>query len=118
MSECTSCSAGVTANLSEPVEGTCPAVGYQKVAVCVPVLITPFAHTGKTVTKCCGEPAVVPGEMPCPGRKNGVCAFIMSLTICVEVPVNFGATAVVGDTFVDCIDASAEDICRNCKEEV
>ena len=52
MSECTSCSAGVTANLSEPVEGTCPAVGYQKVAVCVPVLITPFAHTGKTVTKC------------------------------------------------------------------
>ena len=103
MSECTSCSAGVTANLSEPVEGTCPAVGYQKVAVCVPVLITPFAHTG---------------EMPCPGRKNGVCAFTMSQTICVEVPVNFGATAVVGDTFVDCIDASAEDICRNCKEEV
>lgn len=42
----------------------------------------------------------------------------MSQTICVEVPVNFGATAVVGDTFVDCIDASGEDICRNCKEEV
>lgn len=115
MSECSACVNAATE--TNPTDGSCPAVGFQKASVCVPVLVTPFAHTGKTVTKCCGEPVVTPGEAPCPGRKNGVCAFTISQTICVEVPVNFGAEAAVGDTFVECIDASADDICRNCHEE-
>ena len=99
------------------VEETCPATGFQRVGVCVPVTVTPFAHTGATITKCCGDPIVVAGDTPCAGRKNGVCTFTISQVICVEVPVVFGATAVVGDTFTDCLGASAEDICRTCKEE-
>lgn len=75
-----------------------------------------IAHTGPTVTKCCGDPIIVSGEKPCPGKKNGACAFTISQTICVEVPVNFGATATVGDTYVDCLNASTDDICTNCKE--
>lgn len=114
MSECDS---KVIALTSETEDHTCPAVGYQKVSVCVPVTVTPFAHAGATVTKCCGDPVVVAGETPCSGKKNGVCSFTISQTICVEVPVNFGATAAVGDTFVDCLGASADDICINCKNE-
>lgn len=87
-----------------------------KASVCVPVIVSPFAHTGPTVTKCCGDPIIVSGEKPCPGKKNGACAFTISQTICVEVPVNFGATATVGDTYVDCLNASTDDICTNCKE--
>ena len=37
----------------------------------VPVTVTPFAHAGKTVTKCCGKPKVVSDDKPCPGTKNG-----------------------------------------------
>ncbi len=117
MSDCVMCSDIVNAASTEPETETCPATGYQKVGVCVPVTITPFAETGKTRTKCCGDPVVVSGDMPCAGKKNGVCTFTISQTICVEVPVKFGAEATVGDTYVDCLGASAEDICRNCKDE-
>lgn len=116
MSECTNCNYSiVSAMLSEEVEGSCPAVGYQKVGVCIPVTVTPFARTGMTKTKCCGDAIVVAGEKPCPGKKNGACMFTISQTLCVEVPVVFGATASVGDTYVECLEASAKDICTNCE---
>lgn len=34
--------------------------------------------------------------------------------ICVAVPVEFGAAATVGDAFVSCNSASADDICTDC----
>lgn len=114
MSECTNCGVYTKAT-TDNVDTTCPAIGYQKVNVCVPVTVTPFANSGTTKTTCCGEPIVVPGETPCSGKKNGVCNFTISQTICVEVPVDFGAKATVGDTYVDCLDASSDDICTNCK---
>lgn len=92
----------------------CPAIGYQSVSMCVPVTITPYAQTGATMTKCCGEPVVVPGKISCGGERNGSCSFTISQDICVAVPVAFGATATVGDTFVSCNGASAEDICTDC----
>jgi hypothetical protein len=33
---------------------TCPAMGFQRARLCVPVTITPFANTGDTTTFCCG----------------------------------------------------------------
>ncbi|MGN1201948.1 MAG: hypothetical protein ACI4RF_01525 [Eubacterium sp.] len=117
MSECTNCSQTLYTAEINTEDKTCPTTGFQKASVCVPVVVTPFAHAGKTVTKCCGDPVVVSGDKPCPGRKNGTCTFTISQTICVEVPVDFGATAQVGDTFVDCLGSSADDICKNCDDE-
>ena len=77
---------------------TCPAVGYQSASICVPVTVTPFAPTGVTMTKCCGEPVVTPGREVCGGLKNGSCVFTITQDICVAVPVEFGAIATVGDT--------------------
>lgn len=94
---------------------TCPAVGYQSASVCVPVTVTPFAQTGETVTRCCGEPVVMQGNT-CAGTRNGSCVFTISQDICVSVPVAFGATAAVGEAYVSCNDASAEDICTNCAQ--
>lgn len=97
---------------------TCPAVGYQSASICVPVTVTPFAHTGATRTKCCGEPFVTSGKNVCGGTKNGICSFTISQDICVAVPVAFGATATVGDTYVVCNGVSADNICENCDAEI
>ena len=92
---------------------TCPAVGYQSASVCVPVTVTPFAQAGATTTKCCGSPVVTPGRTTCEGLRNGACVFTISQDICVSVPVEFGAEATVGEAYVNCGGASAEDICTN-----
>lgn len=93
---------------------TCPAIGYQSASICVPVTVTPFAQAGATFTKCCGNPVVVPGKNTCNGTKNGACVFTINQDICVAVPIDFGAVATVGDTFVNCNNASAENDCANC----
>ncbi|MEG2815049.1 MAG: hypothetical protein RR885_02385 [Oscillospiraceae bacterium] len=95
---------------------TCPAVGYQSASICVPVTVTPFAKAGATFTKCCGNPFVAPGKNTCEGTKNGACTFTITQDICVAVPIDFGAVASVGDTFVNCNNASAEDICHDCEK--
>ena len=97
-------------------EQTCPTVAYQMSSVCVPVTVTPYAKTGVTQTKCCGNAVVTPGRVLCDGIKNGTCVFTLSQNICVEVPVEFGATAQVGDTYVNCNGATAEDICTDCSQ--
>lgn len=54
------------------------------------------------------------GKYTCNGVKNGQCVFTISQDICVEVPVEFGAVAAVGDTYVACNGASADEICPDC----
>lgn len=118
MSECINCRTSLTSStLTQPENMTCPATGFQKIDVCVPVSVTPFANAGKTRTICCGDPVVDPKDKPCPGKKNGVCTFTISQRICVEVPVDFGATAMVGDVFVDCKEASSHNICSDCDDD-
>lgn len=93
---------------------TCPTVAYQLSSVCVPVTVTPFATAGATITRCCKKPTVTAGEYTCNGVKNGQCVFTISQDVCIEVPIEFGATAAVGDTYVACNGASADDICPDC----
>ena len=97
---------------------TCPAVGYQSASICVPVTVTPFAQTGVTTTKCCGSPVVTSGREVCNGVRNGSCVFTISQDICVAGPVEFGAVASVGDSYISCNGASDQDICTGCGEVV
>jgi len=111
---------GVTANqlsICGPACGilqACETVGYQPSAVCVPVTVTPFAITGETTTFCCGEPTVSPSTTQCGGIENGSCFFTITQNICVSIPVEFGATATVGDPSVQCGEATSENVCINC----
>lgn len=89
---------------------TCPTVGYQAVNVNVPVTVTPFARAGSTMTRCCGTPIIKSGKTVGQGTKNGMCNFTIGQNIVVAIPVAFGAEATVGDTYVDCIGASSEEI--------
>ena len=103
--------------ISRDAAATGSTVGYQQASVCVPVTVTPFAITQPTTTTLCGDAVVTPNSVKCPGKKNDSCTFTISQVICVAVPVEFGATATPGDTYVECIDASAEDICTGCTGE-
>ncbi len=100
-----------------PCENTCPTTAFQLVDVCVPVTVIPFAHAGTPKTLCCGEARVNPGKDECCGRPNGTCTFTLSQKICVEIPVVFGAKAVVGATSVECEKVSTKNICKDCKKE-
>ncbi|MFA7215101.1 MAG: hypothetical protein WC187_03530 [Bacillota bacterium] len=98
---------------SQQVE-TCVGVGYQPLSVCVPVTVSPFAIEGTSTTFCCGDPVVTPGPAVCEGVEDGICEFTMTQDLCVRVPVTFGATSLVGSTFVQCGDATDEDVCTGC----
>lgn len=118
MPQCSDCkSQNITLTDSENDNQVCPAIGYQKAGVCVPVTVTPYAKPGSTVTTCCGSPVIVSNDEPCSGTKNGSCVFTMKQTICVAVPVSFGADSKVGDPYVECLGNSDQDICKNCTPE-
>lgn len=57
---------------------------------------------------------MIAGRYTCNGVKNGQCVFTLSQDVCIEVPVEFGSVATVGDTYIACNGASAEDICPDC----
>lgn len=94
----------------------CESVFYQKETVCVPVKVTPFAKPGTAKATCCGDPVVKSGTQ-CSGSQT-YCSFTITQSLCVEIPISFGAvietgTAVVqcgtvSETKCDCSDAAAE----------
>lgn len=71
MSEYVTCNGGCdNSDYDDKRNKTCNATGFQKINVCVPVTVTPFAKAGKTKTKCCGDAVVTCGNNNCPGRKR------------------------------------------------
>lgn len=96
------------------VETTCPAIGYQRASVCVPVTITPFASVGDATTYCCSGPVIRNGAGTCAGVPGGICSFTITQEICIAVPVTFGATASVGDYTVQCLGVGDAGVCEGC----
>lgn len=82
----------------------CDATFYQKETVCVPVKVTPYARPGMAKVTCCGEPDVHPGGK-CSGSQM-YCAFTVTQSLCVEIPISFGAVVETGAATVQCGDVS------------
>ena len=80
---------------------TCPTIGSQSATVCLPVSISPYAVTGPACVKCRGSAVINHTCMDCKGIVNGKCDFVISQKIQIDLPVEFGATVKVGDTYVD-----------------
>jgi len=81
----------------------CDTTVFQKIGVCVPITITPFAKVGAINVTCCGGATI--STTPCP--ENGPnCTFYVSRSVCVEVPIVFGATGDPGTAVVSCGTAS------------
>lgn len=97
MSECT-CVSGLPGGTPEPSDGSCPTTGFQKVGVCVPVIVTPFARAGQTVTKCCGEPTV-----DCRKSEDcNACKVTVTQKVNIKIPIRYQVTACMGETAMDC----------------
>lgn len=98
----------------EPVENSCSTDVYVPATVCTEVTITPFVHDPEPTTFCCGKPRISVSPTPCPGTRNGNIRFTVSQDICVNVPLEFGAVATVGDPFVQGGEPTTDDICTDC----
>ena len=101
---------------------TCPAIGSQEATVCLPISVSPYAVTGPAMIECCGAAKITNSCNRCPGKTNANCEFTISQKIRVEIPVEFGATVNVGETYVDCGCAKVEGFdgvfdCKCDKEE-
>ena len=84
---------------------------YQDASVYIPVEITPHADSGEMKTSCCGEPTVTFHE----DRGSGKYCFTIIQPICVEVPLEFSAEALLGSLHVKCGeegDTGCEPVCE------
>lgn len=84
----------------------CESVFFQRETVCVPVKVTPFAEPGMAKATCCGEP-VVTVDGACVGSRKS-CEFVITQTLCIEIPISFGAKIETGDAVVQCGGVSEE----------
>ena len=89
-----------------PETNPCETTFFQKETVCVPVTVTPFADAGRARATCCGEP-IVSNQSSCSGTRRS-CTFTVTQTICVEIPITFGATIDTGTATVQCGDVNDE----------
>lgn len=94
---------------------TCPVTAYQRVQLCVPVSVHPFAKVGAIITKCC-EDSVITVDGFCEGTTDHDCNFTIKQRICIEIPVEFGADVNTGETLVLCEEA-ASDMDEECDDE-
>lgn len=94
------------------IKELCPTMGVQEVEVGVPVCIKAFAHVGKVKTECIGNAEIIPGAELCKGKPDGVCKFIISQKIKIEIPVMFGAKTEIGEALIDCGCPKGEICCN------
>lgn len=72
--------------------------------VCVPVTIEPFVEVGKVTVSVIDEPCVQP--IHCGNwNRNGLCKFLVTQKLCVQVPITFNAIAKADNGLsTDCCD--------------
>jgi hypothetical protein len=86
---------------------TCTTVAYQEVCVDADTAIQATATSGEVVVACRSTPTIQPfGVRTC--APSGIpCGFTAQVTLCVAVPVSFGATATVTGVRQQCNTPSA-----------
>ncbi len=72
--------------------------------VCAPVSIEPFVEVGKVTVSVIDDPCVIP--VPCgKWNRNGLCRFLVTQKLCVQVPITFKAAAKADNGLsVNCCD--------------
>ncbi|MFI3141240.1 MAG: hypothetical protein R3Y27_02905 [Clostridia bacterium] len=80
----------------------CSAVGSHKAKICLPVCVMPYAVTSPAIINCCEETQICPSsKCKCKNDTNG-CNFVISQVVNIDIPVEFGASVKVGETYVQC----------------
>ena len=89
-----------------PDQPACTVTAYQQVCVDADVMITATATPGTPTVTCLAAPVVNPfGTVTC--APTGIpCGFSVQVTLCVAVPVAFGATAATTGITQQCLTPS------------
>jgi len=88
---------------------------YQDASVYIPVEVTSSADSGEIKTSCLGEPTVAFHE----DRRNGKYCFTIMQPICVEIPIEISAEALLGKLYIKCgdeTDTGSESVCEETGE--
>lgn len=96
-----------------PVPSDCEVTAFQRVGVCVPVTVIPYAYPGDVTTICCGNPLITPYIGSCPGMVTE-CTFTVTQNVCITVPLTFGAKVDVGEAKIECDEPTLADLCKDC----
>ncbi len=86
-------------------------LAYQNASVYIPVEVTPRADLGEIKTSCCGEPTVAIQE----DRVSSKYCFTIIQPICVEIPLEFSAEALLGSLHVK-TDTECIPVCEDISE--
>lgn len=87
----------------------CTQTVFQQATVCVPVTVKPFAIPGEAVTICCDDPVVTNGTSFCTPSGRTECTFTVKQTLCIEIPIIFGADVITGNVSTTCDGASTNE---------
>lgn len=94
----------------------CKTLTYQYANVSVPVTVRPSVNAGNAVAFCCGEPDIRRSScsLKSSGNGGGGCRFTLSQCICIEVPIEFDANALIGTPCVECGEVGVANDCEDC----
>jgi hypothetical protein len=87
---------------------------YQIDPFSAPITVTPFTLSGEPAVFCRGEPVLASENCSCNEAAEGTCTLTIMQNLCVYVPIEFGASAKIGDLTVECKNISAEKNCTGC----
>ncbi|MDR0915868.1 MAG: hypothetical protein LBN02_01590 [Oscillospiraceae bacterium] len=79
----------------------CPALGTHYALVGVPVTVKPFAYVGRISVECSDQPFMEQTNQ-IRGKVGASCHFTIAQMLRIDIPVDFGASVRVGETFVEC----------------
>ncbi len=79
-----------------------------------PITVTPYILNDEPTIFCCGEPVIAQESCSRSDAAEGACTLTIMQNLCVYVPIEFGASAKMGELTVQCKDVTAEKNCTGC----
>ncbi|MEG0614416.1 MAG: hypothetical protein RR540_01570 [Oscillospiraceae bacterium] len=79
-------------------ENICKNVATQYADISVPISLKPYSRVGEFKTECCGEPQV----SYCKSQNGNSCEILITQTVCVRIPLEFGTCTSIGETSFSC----------------
>jgi len=77
-------------------------IAQKKANISVPITVTPRVDKLDAISYCCGDPVIIQRSCQCERCRKLGCSFVLSQNICIEIPIEFSADAVITDACIDC----------------
>jgi len=87
----------------------CETVASLPMRVSAPVTVAPYIRQLPATISCCGEPTLTPIS----SCRGGRCSFVITQNLCIEIPIEIGATSKIGNPRTQCFGPSSEDVCND-----